>query len=159
MPSRKSPRRSPRTAGCAELALWPTVAGPISGPYLKKKALGPRFRGDDEFVIRGFVVGPANFFFRRPRESGDPVPFPPPKASDPLRPHYMNELITQAENRLLRPGGISVADLERVFSRATGPSIDAADHPADLSPMNTSVLRILTLSLTTIPGTKESSHS
>ncbi|HVV96506.1 MAG TPA: DNA gyrase modulator, partial [Rhodanobacteraceae bacterium] len=39
----------------------------------------------------------------------------------------MNELITQAENRLLRPGGISVADLERVFSRATGPSIDAAD--------------------------------
>ena len=39
----------------------------------------------------------------------------------------MNELITQAENRLLRPGGISVADLDRVFARATGPSIDAAD--------------------------------
>jgi TldD protein len=39
----------------------------------------------------------------------------------------MNELITQAENRLLRPGGISVAVLDRVFARATGPSIDAAD--------------------------------
>jgi TldD protein len=39
----------------------------------------------------------------------------------------MNELITQAENRLLRPGGISVSDLDRVFARATGPSIDAAD--------------------------------
>jgi TldD protein len=39
----------------------------------------------------------------------------------------MNDLITQAENRLLRPGGLSASDLERVFARLTGPSIDAAD--------------------------------
>jgi TldD protein len=39
----------------------------------------------------------------------------------------MNDLITQAENRLLRPGGLSAGDLERVFARLTGPSIDAAD--------------------------------
>jgi TldD protein len=39
----------------------------------------------------------------------------------------MTELITQAENRLLRPGGLSAGDLERVFARLTGPSIDAAD--------------------------------
>jgi TldD protein len=39
----------------------------------------------------------------------------------------MNELLTQAEHRLLRPGGLSANDLERVFARLTGPSIDAAD--------------------------------
>jgi TldD protein len=39
----------------------------------------------------------------------------------------MSELITQAEQRLLRPGGLSAGDLERVFARLTGPSIDAAD--------------------------------
>ena len=39
----------------------------------------------------------------------------------------MSELITQAEQRLLRPGGLSANDLERVFARLTGPSIDAAD--------------------------------
>jgi len=39
----------------------------------------------------------------------------------------MNELLTQAEQRLLRPGGLSANDLERVFARLTGPSIDAAD--------------------------------
>jgi TldD protein len=39
----------------------------------------------------------------------------------------MTELITQAEQRLLRPGGLSVGDLDRVFARLTGPSIDAAD--------------------------------
>src|SRR5215831_15831832 len=39
----------------------------------------------------------------------------------------MTELLTQAEQRLLRPGGLSANDLERVFSRLTGPSIDAAD--------------------------------
>jgi len=39
----------------------------------------------------------------------------------------MTDLITQAENRLLRPGGLSAGDLERVFARLTGPSIDAAD--------------------------------
>ena len=39
----------------------------------------------------------------------------------------MNELLTQAEHRLLRPGGLSANDLDRVFARLTGPSIDAAD--------------------------------
>ena len=39
----------------------------------------------------------------------------------------MNDLITQAEQRLLRPGGLSASDLDRVFARLTGPSIDAAD--------------------------------
>ena len=39
----------------------------------------------------------------------------------------MTDLITQAENRLLRPGGLSANDLDRVFARLTGPSIDAAD--------------------------------
>jgi TldD protein len=39
----------------------------------------------------------------------------------------MTELLTQAEHRLLRPGGLSAHDLERVFARLTGPSIDAAD--------------------------------
>src|SRR4051812_6893063 len=39
----------------------------------------------------------------------------------------MNELLTQAEDRLLRPGGLSAGDLDRVFARLIGPSIDAAD--------------------------------
>ena len=39
----------------------------------------------------------------------------------------MTDLITQAEHRLLRPGGLSANDLDRVFARLTGPSIDAAD--------------------------------
>jgi TldD protein len=39
----------------------------------------------------------------------------------------MTELLTQAEHRLLRPGGLSANDLARVFARLTGPSIDAAD--------------------------------
>ncbi|HEY6986009.1 MAG TPA: metalloprotease TldD [Rhodanobacteraceae bacterium] len=39
----------------------------------------------------------------------------------------MSALITQAEQRLLRPAGLSANDLDRVFARLTGPSIDAAD--------------------------------
>jgi TldD protein len=39
----------------------------------------------------------------------------------------MNDLITQAEQRLLRPGGLSAGDLDGVFTRLMGPSIDAAD--------------------------------
>ena len=39
----------------------------------------------------------------------------------------MNDLIEQAEQRLLRPGGLSTSDLDRVFSRLVGPSVDAAD--------------------------------
>ena len=39
----------------------------------------------------------------------------------------MNDLIEQAEQRLLRPGGLSTDDLDRVFSRLVGPSVDAAD--------------------------------
>jgi TldD protein len=39
----------------------------------------------------------------------------------------MTDLLTQAEHRLLRPGGLSANDLERVFARLTGPSIDTAD--------------------------------
>jgi TldD protein len=39
----------------------------------------------------------------------------------------MTELITQAEQRLLRPGGLSAGDLDGVFTRLMGPSIDAAD--------------------------------
>jgi len=39
----------------------------------------------------------------------------------------MTELITQAEQRLLRPGGLSAGDLDGLFSRLMGPSIDAAD--------------------------------
>src|SRR5690349_9778457 len=45
----------------------------------------------------------------------------------PSTPFSMSELITQAEQRLLRPGGLSANDLERVFARLTGPGIDAAD--------------------------------
>jgi TldD protein len=36
-------------------------------------------------------------------------------------------LIAQAERQLLRPGGVSSNDLERVFAQLMGPSIDAAD--------------------------------
>ncbi len=36
-------------------------------------------------------------------------------------------LITQAEQRLLQPGGLASGDLDRVFSQLLGPSIDAAD--------------------------------
>ena len=39
----------------------------------------------------------------------------------------MTELIEQAEQRLLRPGGLSAGDLDRVFTRLMGPSIDTAD--------------------------------
>ncbi|HEY0179629.1 MAG TPA: metalloprotease TldD [Dokdonella sp.] len=39
----------------------------------------------------------------------------------------MTELLTRAEQRLLRPGGLDAADIERVFARLMGPSIDAAD--------------------------------
>jgi TldD protein len=39
----------------------------------------------------------------------------------------MSELIAQAEQRLLRPGGLSAADLDRVFARLMAPSVDAAD--------------------------------
>ncbi len=39
----------------------------------------------------------------------------------------MTDLITRAEQRLLRPGGLSTADLEHVFARLMGPSVDAAD--------------------------------
>ena len=39
----------------------------------------------------------------------------------------MNDLIDQAAQRLLRPGGLSTSDLDRVFSRLVGPSVDAAD--------------------------------
>jgi TldD protein len=39
----------------------------------------------------------------------------------------MDSLITQAERRLLAPGGLAAADLDRVFSQLMGPSIDAAD--------------------------------
>jgi TldD protein len=39
----------------------------------------------------------------------------------------MNDLIAQAEQRLLRPGGLSAGDLDGVFTRLMGPSIDAAD--------------------------------
>ncbi len=39
----------------------------------------------------------------------------------------MSALISLAEQRLLRPGGLSASDLDRVFARLTGPSIDAAD--------------------------------
>src|SRR5690349_22272928 len=45
----------------------------------------------------------------------------------PSTPFSMSELITQAEQRLLRPGGLSADDLDRVFARLTSPSIDAAD--------------------------------
>ena len=36
-------------------------------------------------------------------------------------------LLSQAEQRLLAPGGLASADLERVFGQLVGPSIDAAD--------------------------------
>ena len=36
-------------------------------------------------------------------------------------------LLAQAESRLLQPGGFSSRDLDRVFARLMGPSIDAAD--------------------------------
>ncbi|WP_300617389.1 metalloprotease TldD [Dokdonella sp.] len=39
----------------------------------------------------------------------------------------MSDLIAQAEHRLLRPGGLSAADLDGVFARLMGASIDAAD--------------------------------
>ncbi|MEO7065133.1 MAG: metalloprotease TldD [Dokdonella sp.] len=39
----------------------------------------------------------------------------------------MTDLITQAEQRLLRPGGLAAGDLDGVFARLMGPSIDAAD--------------------------------
>ncbi len=39
----------------------------------------------------------------------------------------MSELIAQAEARLLRPGGLSTGDLDGVFSRLMGASIDAGD--------------------------------
>ena len=39
----------------------------------------------------------------------------------------MNSMIAQASERLLRPGGLSVNELERVFARLMGPGIDAAD--------------------------------
>ncbi|MEO7432444.1 MAG: metalloprotease TldD [Dokdonella sp.] len=39
----------------------------------------------------------------------------------------MTDLITQAEHRLLRPGGLAAGDLDGIFSRLMGPSIDAAD--------------------------------
>ena len=39
----------------------------------------------------------------------------------------MDSLIAQAERRLLAPGGLASADLDRVFSQLMGPSIDAAD--------------------------------
>src|SRR6185312_10703227 len=57
-----------------------------------------------------------------PGESRDPA------SSSAYEPNdSMTDLITQAENRLLRPGGLSANDLDRVFARLTGPSIDAAD--------------------------------
>ncbi len=39
----------------------------------------------------------------------------------------MNDLIAQASERLLRPGGLSTADFDRVFGALLGPGIDAAD--------------------------------
>src|SRR3954465_7573841 len=36
-------------------------------------------------------------------------------------------LLAIAERQLLQPGGLSTGDLEHVFARLTGPSIDAAD--------------------------------
>ncbi len=39
----------------------------------------------------------------------------------------MSDLIAQAEARLLRPGGLSTSDLDGVFSRLMGASIDAGD--------------------------------
>src|SRR5690348_17835762 len=39
----------------------------------------------------------------------------------------MDSQLTLAERSLLSPGGLSTNDLERVFARLMGPSIDAAD--------------------------------
>ncbi|WP_395680789.1 metalloprotease TldD [Dokdonella sp.] len=39
----------------------------------------------------------------------------------------MSDLITLAERRLLSPGGLAAGDLDGVFTRLMGPSIDAAD--------------------------------
>lgn len=39
----------------------------------------------------------------------------------------MNQPLQFAETRLLKPGGLSVNDLDRVFSKLMGPSVDAAD--------------------------------
>ncbi|WP_049621789.1 metalloprotease TldD [Frateuria defendens] len=39
----------------------------------------------------------------------------------------MDALITQAERKLLVPGGLATGDLDRVFAQLMGPSIDAAD--------------------------------
>jgi len=45
---------------------------------------------------------------------------------NPLAKNDMT-LLALAEQRLLSPGGLAAGDLERVFSRLMGPSIDAAD--------------------------------
>jgi TldD protein len=39
----------------------------------------------------------------------------------------MNAMIAQASERLLRPGGLSTHELDRVFARLLGPGVDAAD--------------------------------
>ncbi len=39
----------------------------------------------------------------------------------------MSDLIAQAEQRLLSPGGLSAGDIERVFARLMTPAVDAAD--------------------------------
>ncbi len=39
----------------------------------------------------------------------------------------MNHSLDLAESRLLKPGGLSTDDLDRVFARLMGPSVDAAD--------------------------------
>jgi TldD protein len=39
----------------------------------------------------------------------------------------MSNLITLAERQLLSPGGLAAGDLDGVFARLMGPSIDAAD--------------------------------
>ncbi|TAL74760.1 MAG: metalloprotease TldD [Rhodanobacter sp.] len=39
----------------------------------------------------------------------------------------MDKLIAQVQDRLLVPGGLTTADLDRVFAQLMGPSIDAAD--------------------------------
>src|SRR5690606_13421878 len=51
---------------------------------------------------------------------------PPYIPEYPFRPH-MASLISQAEHQLLRPGGLATTDLDGVFTRLMGPSIDAAD--------------------------------
>lgn len=39
----------------------------------------------------------------------------------------MNQSLDLAESRLLKPGGLSTDDLDRVFARLMGPSVDSAD--------------------------------